>query len=230
MAEAVYTHPAQARRLFGDYAAGDIDYENLAEGALLIALEEYPQISPSHYLQHLEEVAERIRKRLSPGEPPVFQLGHLLAELFEREGYAGNVTNYYDPRNSFLNEVIDTKQGIPITLSVLFIHLARRLGLDAVGVGLPGHYIVKTRFEMSEVYVDPFHGGTMMSVHEIDEFLSQRSGGQLRLRSEYLRAWNARETLVRILSNLQSAWARVGDTRRALSARERIEMLVGARA
>jgi regulator of sirC expression with transglutaminase-like and TPR domain len=228
VAEAIYLHPAEARRRFREFAAGEITYDNLAEGALLIALEDNPQIAPEVYTQELESLAARVKKRFSPGDPPVFHLGHLHAELFDREGFSGNVDDYYDPKNSYLHEVLATKRGIPITLSTIFIHVARRVGLDAVGVGLPGHYIVKVRFEMSEVYVDPFHGGSTLSIAEIDQFLADRSNGQLRLRSEYLRAWSARETLVRILSNLQNAWGKLRDTRRALAARERIELLAGS--
>lgn len=228
MVEAIYVHPAEARRLFRQYAAGDVDYHNLAHGALLLALEEYPQIDPRTYLDSLDTIAERVQKRFGSSDPPIFNLGHLLAEMFDVEGFSGDVEDYYDPKNSYLSEVMESRKGIPITLSIVFLHLARKLGLDAVGVGLPGHYIVKIRFDMSEVYVDPFHGGTTLSIQEIDQFLAERSSGQLRLRSEYLRAWTARETLVRVLANLQNAYARQRDTRRALAAKERIELLVGS--
>jgi regulator of sirC expression with transglutaminase-like and TPR domain len=217
-------HPAEARRQFREYAAGDITNENLAEGALLIALEEYPRIDIQHYLDELDALAARVEQRCDPGEPAVFRLGHLHAEMFDVDGYTGDTINYYDPRNAYLNEVIERKMGIPIAISIIFLHVAAKLGFTASGVGLPGHYIVKVQFELNEVYVDPFHGGTTLTMAEIGELLRQVSGGT-QLSPEHLRAWTGRQTLARVLANLQNMWARNGDPRRAASARERMEIL-----
>jgi regulator of sirC expression with transglutaminase-like and TPR domain len=218
-------HPAEARRQFREYAAGDISNANLARGALLIALEEYPRLDVEGYLDELEDLATRVEARCSATEPPVFRLGHLHAEMFDADGYRGDPQNYYDPRNAYLNEVIDRRVGIPITLSIVFLHVATRLGFTAFGVGLPGHYIVKVQFELNEVYVDPFHNGTTLTMPEIGALLRQVTGGQGQLGREHLRAWNGRETLTRVLANLQSMWMRAGDPRRAAAARERLEML-----
>jgi regulator of sirC expression with transglutaminase-like and TPR domain len=218
-------HPAEARRQFREYAAGEITNENLARGALLIALEEYPRLDLEGYLDELDGLAARVEKRCTPGEPPVFRLGHLHAEMFDADAYRGDVTNYYDPRNAYLNEAIDRKVGIPITLSIIFLHVASKLGFVASGVGLPGHYIVKVQFELNEVYVDPFHGGTTLTMPEIAELLRQVSGGAAQLAPEHLRAWSGRQTLARVLANLQNMWAQNGDPRRSASARERMEIL-----
>ncbi len=217
-------HPAEARRQFREYAAGEIDNHNLAEGALLIALEEYPRIDVHHYLDELDALAARVEERCEKREPAVFRLGHLHAEMFDVDGYSGDAINYYDPRNAYLNEVIDRKVGIPISISIIFLHVAAKLGFNAAGVGLPGHYIVKVQFELNEVYVDPFHGGTTLTMAEIAELLRQVSGGT-QLSPEHLRAWTGRQTLARVLANLQNMWARNGDPRRAASARERMEIL-----
>ncbi|HWW62835.1 MAG TPA: transglutaminase-like domain-containing protein, partial [Thermoanaerobaculia bacterium] len=171
------------------------------------------------YLAELDDLAARVERRCIRGEPPVFRLGHLHAEMFDVDGYAGDETNYYDPRNAYLNEVIDRRRGIPITLSIVFLHVAAKLGLNAFGVGLPGHFIVKVQFELNEVYVDPFHGGETLTLMEIAALL------KMRLTSEHLRAWNGRETLIRVLGNLQSMWTRAGDGRKATAARERMEVL-----
>lgn len=218
-------HPTEARRQFLEYAQGEITNANLARGALLIALEDYPRLDVAGYLDELDGLAARIERRCSPGEPPVFRLGHLHAEMFDVDGYRGDTTSYYDPRNACLNEVIDRRLGIPITLSIVFLHVATKLGFTAFGVGLPGHYIVKVQFELNEVYVDPFHDGTTLTMAEIGALLRQVSGGRGTLGSEHLRAWSGRETLARVLANLQSMWTRAGDTRRAAAARERMEML-----
>ena len=221
----VFIHPAEARRQFREFAAGEIDNTTLARGALLIALEDYPNVDVDAYLAQLDDLAARVRKRAVAGEPPVFLLGHLHAEMFDVDGYHGDESDYYDPRNAYLHEVIDRRTGIPITLSILFLYVAARLGLNASGVGLPGHYIVKVQFELNEVYVDPFHGGTTLTIAEIAAMLGHMSEGQVRLSSEHLRSWSGRQSLVRVLANLQNMWARRGEGRRANAARERIAVL-----
>ena len=221
----VLIHKAEARRQFRELTGGEITNANLARGALLIALEDYPHIDVDAYLAQLDDLAARVARRFSPGEPPIFHLGHLHAEMFDVDGYRGDETTYYDPRNVYLSDVIDRKLGLPIALSIIFLHVADKIGLQASGVGLPGHYIVKVQFELNEVYIDPFHGGTTLTMPEIGELLSQITGGRARLASEHLRSWNGRETLLRVLGNLQSMWMRAGDQRKAASALERIELL-----
>ena len=218
-------HPAEARRQFREYGAGEISNANLARGALLIALEDNPRLDVDAYLAALDALADRAMQRCTAGEPAVFRLGHVHAEMFDVDGYAGNEADYYDPRNALLNEVIDRRLGIPITLSIIYVHVVTRLGLAAAGVGLPGHYIVKVQFELNEVYIDPFHDGATLTMTEIAELLRGSSGGRTRLGSEHLRAWTGRETLLRVLANLQNMWARRGDMRRASAARERMDML-----
>lgn len=218
-------HPAEARRQFRELAENEIANDNLARGALLIALEDYPKLDVDGYLDELDGLAVRVERRCHDGETPVFRLGHLHAEMFDTDGYRGDTASYYDPRNACLNEVIDRRVGIPITLSIIFLHVAHRLGLAATGVGLPGHYIVKIGFELSEVYVDPFHQGATLSIPEIGELVRQTTGGTGRLTGEHLRAWGGRETLIRLLANLQNMWNLAGDLRRANAARERMTIL-----
>lgn len=220
-----FVHPAEARRQFSELAAGEITNENLAQASLLIALEEYPQLNVEEYLQKLDALANRVMARRSSGDPPIFRLGHLHAEMFDSDGYGGNADAYYDPRNAFLNDVIDRKIGLPISLSIIFLHVASRAGLSAFGVGLPGHYLVKVQFELNEVYVDPFRNGETLTMPEIAELLTSISGGRVKLASEHLRSWTGRQTLVRVLGNLEGMWGRLGEPRKAASARERIEIL-----
>jgi regulator of sirC expression with transglutaminase-like and TPR domain len=226
MGEAIYVHPTEARRQFEEFAARELGPDDLARGALLIALEEYPRVDIDRVLGDLDEIAEAARDRCEAGEPDIFKLGHLHAELFDERGFIGDIANYYDPRNSYLNEVLERKVGLPIALTIIFVHVARRLGLDAVGVGLPGHFIAKVRFELSEVYVDSFHGGRTLTIPDIAEMVSEMSRGNLRLRSEHLRAWDTRETLTRVLANLQNVYTQKGDGRRATAAKERMDMLM----
>jgi regulator of sirC expression with transglutaminase-like and TPR domain len=219
------THPAEARRQFRDFAAEELTGDDLARGALLIALEDYPQLDVEEQLSQLDDLAARAARRGAAGDPPVFRLGHLVSEMFDADGYHGDETDYYDPRNAYLNEVLERRSGLPIALSIIFVHAARRMGLSAAGVGLPGHFIVKVQFELNEVYVDPYQGGVMLTMEEIAVLISGGSGGRARLTSDHLRAWSARETLARVLGNLQNMWTRAGDLRKAASARERITIL-----
>jgi len=218
-------HPAEARRRFREFAQGDISDCDLTLGALLIALEDYPQLDMAACLAQLDDLAARVRRRSSPGEPPVFTLGHLHAEMFDVDGFRGDAENYYDPRNAYLHEVLERKTGIPILLAIVFLHVARAIGLTASGVGLPGHYIVKVQFALNEVYVDPFHGGAMLTLTEVADLISGMAGGRDRLSSEHLRAWDARRTLVRVLANLQNMWGRAGDPAKADSAADRMLLL-----
>ena len=218
-------HPAEARRRFREYAEGEITNENLARGALLVALEDYPRMDVESYLDELDALAVRVQRRCSPGEPPVFRLGHLHAEMFDVDGYRGDTQSYYDPRNAYLNEVIDRKLGIPITLAIVFLHVATKIGLSASGVGLPGHYVVKVQFELNEVYVDPFDGGSTLTIPEIGALIRQITGGSQQLMSEHLRAWSGRETLIRVCANLMNMWNRAGDSRRVATVQERMELL-----
>jgi regulator of sirC expression with transglutaminase-like and TPR domain len=221
LAEPLYIHPAEARRQFREFAARDITPDQMVRGALLIALEEFPKMDVEGYIEELDMIARKIEC----DEPDIFKLGHLQAEIFDKAGYRGDRETYYDVRNSYLNEVIDRKLGIPISLSIIFLHIAQKVGLRAIGVGLPGHYIVKVQFDLSEVYVDPFHEGRTMTLTEIDALLNDLSNGKVRLKSEYLRGWSPRETLMRVLANVQSGYQRAGDRRRAMSAHERLEIL-----
>lgn len=218
-------HPAEARRIFRQFVDGEITNSNLAEGALLIALEEYPGLDLDDYLRQLDDLAARVSKRSSAREPAIFRLGHLHAEMFDVDGYHGEPVGYYDPRNAFLNDVIDRRTGLPIALSIIFLHIAERVGLTAAGVGLPGHYIVKVTFELNEVYVDPFDGGSTLTVPEIAALLEQSTNRQIRLTNDHLRAWTPRQTLIRVLANLENMWRRAGDPRKAASAQERMLLL-----
>jgi regulator of sirC expression with transglutaminase-like and TPR domain len=222
---ATLIHPAEARRQFREFAAGDITSANLAHGALLIALEDHPNLDVGRSVAALDDLARRVAARAAPGEPPVFRLGHLHAEMFDVDSYRGDEVNYYDPRNAYLDDVIERRTGLPLSLSIVFLHVANAIGLNAFGVGLPAHFIVKVQFELNEVYVDPFHRGETLSVTEIAGLVSQMTGGRMRLSAEHLRSWDGRQILQRLLANLQNMWAMAGDARKASSAAERLGLL-----
>lgn len=212
-----FVHPAEARRRFADFAAGEITYGNLAFGTLLVSLEDNPAADVERSMLVLDEIAERVARRGQPGDPPIFRLGHLHSEMFDVDGYRGDEADYYDPRNAYLHEVVERKRGLPITLSIIFLHVATRAGLNATGVGLPGHYITKVQFELNEVYVDPFHSGATLTRSEVVQ--------QFSVSRDHLRSWDARETLMRVCANLMNMWSRAGDARKATAARDRMALI-----
>src|SRR4051812_11858463 len=151
--------------------AADAD---LAAVALWLAADEYPDLDPSVYLRRLDALADLVRPRLvGDFADRVAGLSHF---LFDDEGFRGNAADYYDPRNSYLNDVLDRKAGIPITLSVVAVAVGRRAGLEVVGVGLPGHFIAKAVGDGQEVLFDPFHGGRPLDADACQRPVEQVTG------------------------------------------------------
>lgn len=179
----------------------------LDEATLAIALEEYPGLDVEEVLARLDALSERVRARVQ-GPPRAASLLRALREvLAEEEGLRGNEDTYYDPRNSFLNEVLDRRLGIPISLSVVYIEVARRAGLPLQGVALPGHFIAKYVSPTgAEVFVDAFHRGEILSVDECAARFRSRSGGR-ELDRRWLSGATPRQILIRMLQNLRRIYA-----------------------
>lgn len=198
---------------------------SLAEAALLLAKDEYPGLDVDAYLARLDELATRVRVRLPEGANIEDTLVTMNQILFDELGFAGNVDDYYDPRNSFLNDVLDRKLGIPITLSILYMDIASRLGLELEGVSFPGHFLVKFSTEEGDVVLDPFSGGTPLTEEDLVERLEEASGnemiGGLSL-NELLEAADKRDILVRMLRNLKGIYLRRQRHDKALTALHRI--------
>lgn len=196
---------------------------DVAEAALIIAQEEYPELNIGSYLARLDDLAaaakERIPARL-PVEEKILKLNHF---LFSERGFAGNHKNYYDPRNSFLNDVLDWRTGIPITLSVVYCELAGRLDMDVRGVSFPGHFLVRHVRE-PEVIIDPFFG-TTISQDECAKRLEAVYGRAVPLDHRLLEPATPRQILVRILNNLKQIYKERDDFHRALRYAEEILIL-----
>jgi regulator of sirC expression with transglutaminase-like and TPR domain len=214
---------AEARRRFEELVARPDGAIDAAHAALLVAAEERPGTDVDGYRARLLELglAARARVAAAPDDP----VGALNRFVFDEANFHGNQENYYDPRNSLLSCVIDERRGIPITLSVVYTELGRRAGLDAEGVGLPGHFIVRVRAnvrgEEVERFVDPFNR-RVVDREDCQQLLDSLYGGQIALTEEHLRASTAREILARILRNLKAVYAQGRQYRRALSVVERI--------
>jgi regulator of sirC expression with transglutaminase-like and TPR domain len=217
------TVPARsARARFADVVQKPEPEIDLASAALLIAAEEYPQLAPEPYLRRLDELAERARDRMWDETAPIVMVQEVSRVLFEEEGFRGNRMEYYDPRNSFLNDVIDRRMGIPITLSIIYLEVGWRLGIPLHGVNFPGHFLVRYPGEAVQVLVDPFQGGMVRFEDESQDLLDHVYGGSVRMQPDFLRIADRRDILVRLLGNLKGNYLNRRDDIRALSAIERI--------
>jgi regulator of sirC expression with transglutaminase-like and TPR domain len=175
----------------------------LDEATLAIALEEYPDLDVEGVLARLDALAERVGARVQGPRRAASLLRALREVLADEEGLRGNEDAYYDPRNSFLNEVLERRLGIPISLSIVYVEVARRAGLPLQGVALPGHFLAKyVSPSGAEVFVDPFHRGEVLSADECAARFRARSGGR-ELDRRWLSAATPRQILVRMLQNLR---------------------------
>lgn len=210
----------EARERFADLMADQDDRLELDRAALAIAQGEYPDLEPETYLRQLDAMAAELRPRLSPEESPARLLVELNSYLFGDEAFHGNAADYYDPRNSYVNDVLDRRTGIPITLSLVYLELARRVGLRCEGVGMPGHFIVRWPGQVPDLLIDPFNGGELLGPAECAERLRQLYGASLRFHPGLLRRAGPREIVTRMLANLKGCYLRRGDPTRALRAVE----------
>ena len=211
-------------RLADELAGSDVELD-LGRASLLIAAEEYPQLCIDLYLARLDQVAEEVKDRLANETAPLIVLQDLLKTLFERRKFRGNRKAYYDPRNSFLNDVLDRGAGIPLTLGIVLLEIGWRLQLPLEGVNFPGHFLV--RYAGSEVHllIDPFDGGAVRFEDEAQKFLDMAYGGAVPMRPEFLRSASKRDMLQRLLTNLKAIYSKIGDDRRALGVVERLLMM-----
>jgi regulator of sirC expression with transglutaminase-like and TPR domain len=210
----------EARRRFAELVARPDAAIDLAHAALLVAAEERPATDVEHYRGRLLEMGLRARERVAAaGGRPVAALNSF---FFEELGFAGNESDYYDPCNSLLPSVIDTRRGIPITLAVVYMELGRRAGITVEGVGLPGHFLVRARAETSETRLVDLFNRRLVDRDDCQQLLDGLFSGQVPLSEEHLRAATPREIVARILRNLKAVYAQAGRHRRALAAAERV--------
>jgi len=215
---------SRTSRRFREMAARPEHDVDLAEASLLIAGEEYPDLDPVRYLARLDELGSALRHEAggARGEDAVAALNRL---LFEQEGFRGNTEDYYDPRNSFLNDVLDRRTGIPILLCTVYIEVARRAGLAVEGVGLPGHFVVRLSSPSAPLLVDPFHAGTVLTLEDCQRRLDRIYSGRLRLGPAMLVACPRKAILSRMLRNLKAIYVKAGDYARALRTVEMLRIL-----
>jgi regulator of sirC expression with transglutaminase-like and TPR domain len=205
------------------------DQFNLAEACLMLAEDEYPDVDAARCLDQLEAMAATVRGRLAGDAFPEQRVAVLNHYLFEELQFSGNVDAYYDPRNSYLNEVLERRTGIPITLSIVYLEVGRRVGLRLQGVSFPGHFLVKLRLARGQLVLDPFRGGTPQSLEDLRGRLAQlmpetRTAG-IDV-SELLETATPRQIVARVLRNLKSIYLQAERYPQALAVMNRMLLVV----
>ncbi|HET7197313.1 MAG TPA: tetratricopeptide repeat protein [Burkholderiales bacterium] len=201
-------------RAFSEMLSREDVHIDLAHACLMIAQDAYAELDVEHYLGEIERMALRLRGRLGQAGAAEEKVMALNQYLFDELGYRGNAEQYYDPRNSYLNEVMDRRTGIPITLAVLYMALGRRIGLPLEGVSFPGHFLVRLRLRGGMLVLDPFAGGAPLAADDLRERLrrvvpkSMTEGvpvGELPL-DQFLEPAAPRQILSRVLRNLKAIY------------------------
>jgi regulator of sirC expression with transglutaminase-like and TPR domain len=197
----------------------------LSRAALTIALTDYPDLDISDYLARIDRLAMEVTGLLDPEADIYRSIAALNYVLFRQYGFHGNRDDYFNPKNSFLNEVIERKTGIPITLSVLYMEVAQRVGLTLDGVGFPGHFLVKCVGGGEEVVIDPFNSGEILSREDMDKMLFDLYGGKVVFHSDFLAPSAKKDILKRMLTNLKAIYFNSNDLVRSLSVLDRLVIL-----
>ena len=218
--------------------ADQSDRYSLAEACLLIAADAYEDLDVNHYLAEIERMAARLRGRLPPAVNAEGKVIALNQFLFDELGFAGDADDYYDPRNSYLNEVIERRRGIPISLSIVYMEIGRKIGLPLEGVSFPGHFLVRLGLRGSTLVLDPFAGGAPLSENDLRKLLKRviAGSGRAQMRSaddvaaelpldQFLEPAGHRQILARVLRNLKNIYREKDETHRQLQVLNRLLMV-----
>jgi len=184
------------------------DQINLAEGALMVARMEYPELNIESCLQEIHQLADEIRDTLSENPNAGETLTQINKILFHTKGFEGNSEHYYDPKNSFLNDVLERKLGIPVSLSILYIELGKELDLPLSGISFPGHFLVKLDIDDGAIVLDPYFGGISLSEDDLEDRLQEFYGDKLKKSHFYglLETCSNKNIITRILRNLRNLY------------------------
>ena len=211
------------RERFAELATGDDREIDLGEAALQIAREARPDLDVSAYLADLDSLADGAREFVGDADG-LEAVVRLNSYLFEHEHFVGNDSDYYDVKNSFLDQVLERRRGIPITLAVVYLEVARRIGLNVCGVNFPGHFLLRTTGE-PPVLIDPFYG-SVLTREDCEERLQQALGESAQLAPEHFEPAAARQILARMLSNLKQIYIQQNGFEDALACCDRILLLM----
>lgn len=211
------------QQLFAQQAQREDSEIELDLAALYLAGEEYPDLDLVHYLNLLDRIATEVDEAAVKIGGDSSLVDSLNRYFFDLQGYSGNTADYSNPDNSHLNRVLDTRKGIPITLSVIYLEVCRRLGISAHGVGLPGHFIIA--LEELDLFLDPYNGGQLLSAADCRRLVQDLFGTHFPWREEFLAVYTKQEILFRMLSNLKAIYARDRDYRRGASVLEKMALI-----
>ena len=208
---------------FADVVARD-DF-SLDHAALLIGAWDYPERDLETYRDLLDSIAERARPDVARARDGIGRARAISDWLFDRLGYAGNIEDYYDPRNSFLCDVIERRTGIPISLTVLYLEVARRVGVLAQGVNFPGHFLARVAIEDAWLFIDPYNRGRVLTPADLEALLRKTTVPTAVLEPSVIAAASKRQIVARMLVNLAGIYGRNGDLPRSLDVLERLAVL-----
>lgn len=200
---------------------------NLARAALYIAQTTYPDLDIDAQLQLLDEMAEEVAKRLPQSRYPLMVIRTINNYLYEELGFTGNHSNYYDPRNSFLNEVLARRTGIPITLALVYLEIAQRIDFPMMAIGMPGHFMIRPDFEDSEIFIDTFHNGDILFAEDCRQKLMNIYQQEIPyLTPSLVPTVTKPQFIARMLNNLQVIYLDRGDLNNALVIKDLLSIVV----
>ena len=187
---------------------------NLVEKSLKLAqILEYPDLDIDVYIKKINRIGKSLKESISDVKNPVYLISMLNEHLFMNLGFRRDDGDYYNPKNNFLNDVIDKKSGIPVTMSILYVEIAKFVGLNLRIVGFPSHIIVKYD---EEIILDPFHDGRLLSIDDLQSILSANFGGELKFEPNYLDELSSEQILVRLARNLKNSYMKTSVFDKAL--------------
>lgn len=216
---------SSARQFFHHEIHQPDEHIDLAKAALYIAQEEYSELEIEEYLNAIDSMAIELKQRLPLEKYPLKIIQCINQYLYDDLKFTGNTQNYYDPRNSFLNDVVERRVGIPITLALLYIEIARRIDFPMIGIGMPGHFLIRPDFSEIEIFVDAFNNGEVMFAQDCQERLSQIYQQNVILQPEFLAPVTKKQFLARMLTNLKYIYLKQQQLEKALFCVERILLL-----
>ncbi|RMF92225.1 MAG: hypothetical protein D6736_03815 [Nitrospinota bacterium] len=205
------------QELFAEMMARPEEEIDLATAALLIAQQEYPSLSIARYLHRLDAMAAEVSARLGTDREPYRVIERLNHYLFAEQGFRGNREQYYDPRNSFLNEVLDRRTGIPITLALVYMEIGKRIDLPIEGIGFPGHFLIGYRTGCERIFLDPFQEGTILQEQDCQDLLYQIYGQRVPFQKSFLSPLSKKQFLTRMLNNLKQIYLHLQAYRKAIT-------------
>jgi regulator of sirC expression with transglutaminase-like and TPR domain len=203
----------------------DMSIDHLLEGALAIAWEEYPRMDLGHYREIFDRMVADLQPRIAKMHYPLKVVQEINQYLFAEQGFRGNDSDYYNPRNSFITDVLERRLGIPLSLSLVYMVICDRLGFPMDGISFPAHFIIRPRHPDLEIFIDPYNKGEILFPEDCAAKLTQLYGYEIPLQPEYLEPVSMRRILDRLLTNLKLIYLRRREPDKALAAIERSLML-----